>query len=104
MKRKIGLVVAGAVIVTAASLRFLPLARRAAPLSGERINVLVPLTYQQDRRVLIGSESIRIDTIYAAAETDVVLSGERGVRPDQMSEVMDLLKAAGVKRIALQSI
>src|SRR5438874_8185015 len=41
----------------------LPVARRSAQMTGERIEVTVPLTYRKDRVVYLGTEAIRADVL-----------------------------------------
>src|SRR6266540_2451255 len=39
----------------------LPVASRSAQIAGERVEVTVPLTYRQDRKVFLGTEAVRAD-------------------------------------------
>src|SRR5881628_1767725 len=39
----------------------LPVARRAQPIAGERIDVVIPVTYRQNRMVYLGIELVRAD-------------------------------------------
>ena len=87
----------------------LPVARRAQPITGERIDVTVPLTYRANHVVFIGQDSINIANLQerirqkmeTAAKKDVYLRGDRGVTLGELMEVTDLLKAAGVENVGL---
>jgi len=87
----------------------LPVARRAQAITGERVEVTVPITYRQDRRVFLGAESVRIEVLQErvrqkmenAVQKDVFLRGDRGVSLGEVIEVTDLLKAAGVEHVGL---
>ena len=85
----------------------LPVARRAQPITGERIDVAIPLTYRQDRMVYLGPELIRADALQervrqrmeTAAQKDVYLRGDGGVSLQEFAEITDMLKAAGVEHM-----
>ena len=87
----------------------LPVARRAQPITGERIEVTVPLTYHQNHVVFIGRDAINVvnlqervrQRLETAAQKDVFLRGDRGVNLGDVMEVTDLLKAAGVEHVGL---
>ena len=87
----------------------LPVARRAAPMTGERIEVTVPLSYGQDHMLFIGRDAIPVSVLQervrqkmeSASQKDVFLRGDRGVTLGQLMEVTDLLKAAGVENVGL---
>jgi biopolymer transport protein ExbD len=87
----------------------LPVARRAAPITGERVEVTVPLTYSQNHVVFMGRDAVNITNLQELvrqkmenrAKKDVFLRGDRGVTLGQLMEVTDLLKAAGVENVGL---
>ena len=87
----------------------LPAARRAQPITGERIEVTVPLLYRQNHLVFIGRDAISVSNLQErvrqkiehAAQKDVYLRGDRGVSLGEVMEVTDLLKAAGVEKVGL---
>jgi biopolymer transport protein TolR len=87
----------------------LPVARRAQPITGERIDVTVPLTYRTSHVVFIGQDSINVANLQErirqkmenAAKKDVYLRSDRGVTVGELMEVTDLLKAAGVENVGL---
>ena len=87
----------------------LPVARRAQPITGGRIEVTVPLTYRKDRMVYLGTEKIRADVLQervrqkmeAASQKDVFLRGDGEVSLQEAMEITDMLKAAGVEHVGL---
>ena len=87
----------------------LPVSRRATPITGERIDVAVPVTYRQDHRVFIGKDSVAVSVLQerirqkmeSAAKKEVFLRGDRDVTLGELMEVFDLLKAAGVQTLGI---
>jgi biopolymer transport protein TolR len=85
----------------------LPVARRAQPIDGERVEVTIPATYRVDHKVYLGTELIRREVVQervrqkmeTAAQKDVNLRGDREVNLGELTEVTDLLKAAGVEHV-----
>ncbi len=87
----------------------LPVARRAQPITGERVEVTVPITYRTNHVVFIGRDAVNASTLQElirqkmenAPRKDVFLRGDRGVTLGELMEVTDLLKAAGVENVGL---
>ena len=87
----------------------LPVARRAQQITGERIEVTVPLSYRKDRRLYLGQEpmdAVRLQELVRQrmenrTDKDVFLRGDSGVQLGELVEVTDLLKAAGVVHVGL---
>ena len=87
----------------------LPVARRAQAITGERVEVTVPLTYRVDHMLYLGNEKIRSailqerirQKLETAAQKDVFLRGDKGVSLGEIMEVTDALKAAGVEHVGL---
>src|SRR5262245_62057651 len=87
----------------------LPVARRAERITGERIFVTVPLTYRRNRMVYFGDEALRLEVLQervrqkmaGAADKQVYLRGDGGVELQELMEVFDRLKDAGVSTIAI---
>jgi biopolymer transport protein ExbD/biopolymer transport protein TolR len=85
----------------------LPVARRAQPIEAERLEITIPSSYRQDHKVYLGSELIRSEVVQervrqkmeTAAAKDVNLRGDREVNLGELTEVTDLLKAAGVEHV-----
>ena len=87
----------------------LPVARRAQPITGERIEVGIPLSYRQNHVVFIGRDAVNISLLQERirqqiehrAQKDVFLRGDAGVTLGEMMEVTDMLKAAGVEHVGV---
>jgi biopolymer transport protein TolR len=85
----------------------LPVARRAQPIEGDRVQVTVPLTYRKDHRVYLGTELIRAEVLQervrqkmeTVAKKDVYLRGDGQVTLQETSEIFDILKNAGVEHV-----
>lgn len=86
-----------------------PVSRRSAPITGERLFVSIPLTYRQDRLVYLNSERLSIDALRERVrqkmetQTDkkVYLRGDSGVLYQELMDVFDRLKEAGIENIGL---
>jgi biopolymer transport protein TolR len=89
----------------------LPAVRRAQQITGERVEITVPLAYRQNHIVYIGSEPINAAILQErvrqrmerAAKKEVFLRGDGGVSLNEVMEVMDLLKGAGVETVGLET-
>ena len=87
----------------------LPQARRAAQVTGERIEVTVPAEYRTARVVYIGKERERAENlgelIRQKMETrdqkEVFLRGDATIQYQDLMEVFDALKAAGVQNVGM---
>jgi biopolymer transport protein TolR len=87
----------------------LPVARRAQALTDERLFITVPLAFRQDRVVRIGDEPVRLDLLAERmrqkldqhADRDVFLRGDGGIQLQELLEVMDRLKEAGVQKVGI---
>jgi biopolymer transport protein TolR len=87
----------------------LPVARRATQIEGERVFVTVPAGYRQSRMVYIGDEQIRVDVLQerirqrmeTASDKQVYLRGDGEVLYQDLMDVFDRLKGAGVERVGL---
>jgi len=87
----------------------LPVATRTNQISGERAFITVPINYRQDHLVFLGDEAIRIDAMQErvrqkmeqATDKKVYLRGDGGVQYQDLMEVFDRLKAAGVSDVGL---
>jgi biopolymer transport protein ExbD len=87
----------------------LPVARRAAQIEGERLFVTVPATFRRDRIVYLGDERIRVDVLQerirqkmeSATDKQVYLRGDGDVLYQDLMDVFDRLKGAGVERVGL---
>jgi biopolymer transport protein TolR len=87
----------------------LPVARRATQIASERIEVTVPITYRESHMVYLGNESVRADILQErvrqkmehASQKDVFLRGDGGVQLQDLMEIFDKLKAAGVEHVGI---
>jgi biopolymer transport protein ExbD len=87
----------------------LPVATRTNQISGERAFITVPINYRQDHLVFLGDEAIRVDALQErvrqkiehATDKKVYLRGDGGVQYQDLMEVFDRLKAAGVSDVGL---
>ena len=88
----------------------LPVARRAAQqIQGERVYVSIPSSYRQDHLVFLGSEALRLDVLQERvrqkvenlSDKQVYLRGDANVTYQELMEVFDRLKAAGVVNVGL---
>jgi biopolymer transport protein ExbD len=89
----------------------LPVARRAAQISSERLFVTVPASYAKERQVQLDDERIRVEVLHerirqamlTREQKDVYLRGDGGVTLQQLIEVMDKLREGGVERVGIVS-
>ena len=87
----------------------LPVARNSNQIVGERIEVTVPGTYRRDHMVYLGTERIRAEVLQervrqklqTATQKDVYLRGDGSITYQELMEVFDRLKGAGVQNIGL---
>ncbi len=87
----------------------IPVAGRAAPLVSERLFVTVPLSYRQARIVYIDDDPIRVDlleervrqALLDKTSREVFLRGDGGFQLQDLLEVMDRLKSAGVEKVGI---
>ncbi|PYR31488.1 MAG: biopolymer transporter ExbD, partial [Acidobacteria bacterium] len=83
----------------------LPVARRAAQITGERVFVSVPLAYRQSHIVYLGDEPIRVEILQERirqkmenrSDKQVYLRGDGGVQLQELMDVFERLKGAGVE-------
>jgi biopolymer transport protein TolR len=89
----------------------LPVATRAQSIAGERIEVTVPLTYRRNKTVFLGNEAVREAVLEervrqkmeTAAKKDVFLRGDGALNLSEVMAITDLLKAAGVEHVGLET-
>jgi biopolymer transport protein TolR len=89
----------------------LPQARRAQPVSAEPIYVTVPLTYRSNRVVQIDKDEVRVDILHERIrqalltrdDKSIFLRGDGGVTLQELMQVMDKLKEAGVEKVGIVS-
>jgi biopolymer transport protein ExbD len=89
----------------------LPVATRAQSIAGERIEVTVPLSYRRNKTVYLGNEAVRAAVLEervrqkmeTAAKKDVFLRGDGALNLSEVMAITDLLKAAGVEHVGLET-
>jgi biopolymer transport protein ExbD len=89
----------------------LPQSKQSMPLQTAPITVTVPKTFRKDRRVLIEQEAVslasvpeRIKQALAGRTTrDVVLAADGDVTYQELVQVWDQLKSAGVNNMGMQT-
>ncbi len=89
----------------------LPEARRAPQISDERVFVTVPAGFARERTVQIDDERIRLDVLEerirqrmsSRTDKEVFLRGDAGVTLQELMDVMDRLRAAGVEKVGIVS-
>jgi biopolymer transport protein ExbD len=89
----------------------LPVATRAQSIAGERIEVTVPLAYRRNKTVYLGNEAVRAGVLEervrqkmeTAAKKDVFLRGDGALSLSEVMAITDLLKAAGVEHVGLET-
>jgi biopolymer transport protein ExbD len=87
----------------------LPVATRTNQIQGERIFVTVPAQFRQNQTVYLGDEAIRLDVLQErvrqkienAADKKVYLRGDGAVTLQELMEVFDRLKGAGVQDVGI---
>ncbi len=87
----------------------LPEARRADPVAAQPIYVTVPLSYRSDRRVQLGDELMSIDilaervrqALLGRPDRNVFLRTDGAVTMQEVMQVFDRLKEAGVEKVGI---
>ncbi len=89
----------------------LPVQSRAVQMTGERIEVTVPLTYRKNHMLFIGTEPVLLDVLGErvrqklehATKKDVYLRGDAGVNLGEVSEIFSRLLDAGVEHVGFET-
>jgi biopolymer transport protein TolR len=89
----------------------LPVASRSQEIASNRLFVDLPASYREDRRVFIDKEAVRLDFLaervrqLMLTRTDklVYLRGDGAVSLQELMEVFDRLKEAGVQNVGIVS-
>jgi biopolymer transport protein TolR len=87
----------------------LPVARRSGQIANERVFVSVPVGYRQDHVLYLGAEKIHAEVLEerirqkmeSRTDKQVYLRGDGGVQYQDLMEIIDRLKAAGVMTVGL---
>ena len=89
----------------------LPVASRSQEIASERLFVDLPASYREDRRVFIDKEAVRLDFLaermrqmmLTRTDKHVYLRGDGAVNLQELMEVFDRLKEAGVQNVGIIS-
>ena len=87
----------------------LPVSSRAQQIASERVFVNVPAGYRQSRIVYLADEPIHVEALKERirqkmenrSDKEIYLRGDGTIQYQDVMDVMDLLKAAGVQKVAL---
>jgi biopolymer transport protein TolR len=87
----------------------LPVARRATEVAGERVEITIPDTFRQSQSLFIGKEQVRAQVFQERvrqlmerrSDKGVYLRGDAGVQYQDLMDVIDMLKGAGVQNIGM---
>ena len=87
----------------------LPQSRRAASVTGERVEITLPSTIRQSRVVFVGKQEVKLQNLQelvrqrmeTSANKEVFLRGDSSVQYQDLMDVIDALKAAGVQNIGM---
>jgi biopolymer transport protein ExbD len=87
----------------------IPVSTRSGQIANERVFVSIPLAYRQNRVVYLGDEPIRAEILQERirqkmenrSDKEVYLRGDAGVQYQELMEIFDRLKAAGVEKVGL---
>jgi biopolymer transport protein TolR len=87
----------------------LPVASRTQQITDERVFVTIPLAYRQNQKVRLGDEPVSIEhlaermrqSMDGKADRDVFLRGDGGITLQELLDVMDRLKEAGIQKVGI---
>jgi len=87
----------------------LPVSTKAGQITAERVFVTVPLGYRQNHILYVGDDPVRADVLQERirqkmenrSDKQVYLRGDGGVQYQDLMDVFDRLKAAGVQQVGL---
>jgi biopolymer transport protein TolR len=87
----------------------LPQSRRATSVTGERVEITIPGTIHESQFVYLGKDQVPMRALQArvqqkmetSASKEVFLRGDSAVQYQDLMNVIDALKAAGVQNIGM---
>jgi biopolymer transport protein ExbD len=87
----------------------LPQSRRATSVTGERVEITLPDSIRQSRVVFVGKQEVKLSNLQeivrqrmeTSANKEVFLRGDSSVQYQDLMDVIDALKAAGVQNIGM---
>ena len=88
----------------------LPESRRSPPANAP-VKVVVPLSFRQDGKVMLGEESIRLEVLHVRIgqalegqlNRSVLIALDGGITVQEQLRVLDKLKEGGVQNVAIQT-
>ena len=89
----------------------LPVASRSQEIASERLFVTVPMSFRQDKRVYLGQEPVRLQVLAERvrqamlnrSDKQVFLRGDGGIELQELMNILDTLKTAGVQNVGIVS-
>jgi biopolymer transport protein TolR len=89
----------------------LPVAARASRIEGDRVVVTITSAYRQNRTVFLNDEQIRVDALQervrqkmeTVTSKQVYLRGDGTLYYQELMDVFDRLKGAGVEKVGLET-
>ena len=89
----------------------LQVASRSQEIASERLFVTVPLSFRQDKRVYLGDEPLRLEVLAERvrqamlnrSDKQVFLRGDGGIQLQELMNILDTLKTAGVQNVGIVS-
>jgi biopolymer transport protein TolR len=87
----------------------LPQSRRATSVTGERVEITLPDSIRQSRVVFVGKQEVKLQNLQeivrqrmeSSTGKEVFLRGDSSVQYQDLMDVIDALKAAGVQNIGM---
>jgi biopolymer transport protein ExbD len=87
----------------------LPQSRRAVSVTGERVEITLPDSIRQSRVVFVGKQEVKLQNLQeivrqrmeTSVNKEVFLRGDSAVQYQDLMDVIDALKAAGVQNIGM---
>jgi biopolymer transport protein ExbD len=87
----------------------LPQARQAQEINDQRLYVTVPLSFRRDRRVRVGQENVPLAVLAERvrqalrwrSDKEVYLQSDASLSVQDLMDVMDRLKEAGVEKVGI---
>ena len=87
----------------------LPVASRATEVAGDRVEITIPDSFRQSKLLFIGKEQVRSQVFQervrqmmeTRSDKGIYLRGDAGVQYQDLMDVIDMLKAAGVQNIGM---
>jgi len=89
----------------------LPIASRASRIEGDRVIVTIPPSYRQNHLIYLNNEAVRFEVLQervrqkmeVSATKQVFLRGDGTLLYQELMDVFDRLKGAGVEKVGLET-